>query len=94
MHDLVQDERMTVLAKHAATHPGGRLRLLCVAMRRKKADGVQFLRFMLADTDERLMHMAARDRPPSAARFREYPVAIDDQRPRVGPAGGEPVHRP
>ncbi|MGA2440345.1 MAG: HEAT repeat domain-containing protein, partial [Tepidisphaeraceae bacterium] len=68
MHDLVQDERMTVLAKHAATHPGGRLRLLCVAMRRKKTDGVQFLRFLLADPDERLMRMAAREivrrRPP------------------------------
>ena len=68
IHDLVQDERMTVLAKHAATNPGGRLRLLCVAMRRKKTDGVQFLRFMLADPDERLMRMAAREivrrRPP------------------------------
>ncbi|MGD0390157.1 MAG: HEAT repeat domain-containing protein [Tepidisphaeraceae bacterium] len=68
IHDLVQDERMTVLAKHAASHPGGRLRLLRVAMRRKKTDGVQFLRFMLADADERLMRMAAREivrrRPP------------------------------
>jgi hypothetical protein len=68
IHDLVQDERMTVLAKHAAGNPGGRLRMLCVAMRRKKTDGVQFLRFMLSDPDERLMRMAAREivrrRPP------------------------------
>jgi HEAT repeat protein len=68
MHELVQDERMTVLAKHAASNPGGRLRLLSVAMRRKKADSLQFLRIMLADADERLMRMAAREivrrRPP------------------------------
>jgi HEAT repeat protein len=52
---------MTVLAHHSAANVAGRLRLLRVAMRRKKTDGVQFLRFMLADADERLMRMAARE---------------------------------
>ena len=61
MHDLVQDERLTALAKHAATDPAGRLRLLRIAMRRKKSAGVHFLRFMLADGDERLARLAARE---------------------------------
>jgi hypothetical protein len=61
MHDLMQDERFAVLARHAANDPGGRLRLLRVAMRRKKNASVQFLRFMLADADERLMRLAARE---------------------------------
>lgn len=61
MHDLMQDERMAILAKHAAGDPGGRLRLLRVAMKRKKSASVHFLRFMLADTDERLMRLAARE---------------------------------
>jgi HEAT repeat protein len=61
MHDLMQDERLTVLAQHATTDPGGRLRLLRITMRRKKNASVQFLRFMLADADERLMRLAARE---------------------------------
>ena len=69
MHDLMQDERMTVLAQKAATdHLPGRLRLLRIAMLRKKPSSVQFLRNMLTDADERLMRMAAREivrrRPP------------------------------
>ncbi len=61
MHDLMQDERLSVLAQHAPNDPGGRLRLLRVAIRRKKNSSVQFLRFMLADPDERLMRLAARE---------------------------------
>ena len=61
MHDLMQDERLTILAQHAAADPGGRLSLLRVAMRRKKNASVHFLRFMLADADERLVRLAARE---------------------------------
>jgi hypothetical protein len=61
MHDLMQDERLSLLTQHAATDVGGRLRLLRVAMRRKKNSSMQFLRFMLADADERLMRLAARE---------------------------------
>lgn len=61
MHDLMQDERFGVLADHAKQEVGGRLRLLRVAMRRKKNASVQFLRLMLADSDERLLRMAARE---------------------------------
>lgn len=68
IHDLMQDERMTFLAQHGAGDLEARLRLLIVAMRRRKSESVQFLRFMLADADERLMRMAAREivrrRPP------------------------------
>jgi len=60
-HDLMQDERLTILAKNAATDVGGRLRLLRVAMARKRSAGVQFLRSMLGDSDERLMRLAARE---------------------------------
>jgi hypothetical protein len=61
MHDLMQDQRMALLAQHAANDPGGRLRLLRVAMRRKKNGSVQFLRQMLGDADERLVRLAARE---------------------------------
>jgi HEAT repeat protein len=68
MHDLMQDERLTVLAQKAAGDVGGRLRLLRIAMLRKKPSSVQFLRNMLTDADERFMRMAAREivrrRPP------------------------------
>ncbi|HEY1922588.1 MAG TPA: HEAT repeat domain-containing protein, partial [Tepidisphaeraceae bacterium] len=68
MHDLMQDERLTVLAQKASGHLPGRLRLLRIAMLRKKPSSVQFLRNMLTDADERLMRMAAREivrrRPP------------------------------
>jgi hypothetical protein len=61
MHDLMQDERLTILAQHSAQNVGGRLRLLRIAMQRKKQASVQFLKIMLSDADERLMRMAARD---------------------------------
>jgi HEAT repeat protein len=68
MHDLMQDERFTVLAQRAIDHVSGRLRLLRIAMSRKKPSSVQFLRNLLTDVDERLMRMAAREivrrRPP------------------------------
>jgi hypothetical protein len=61
MHDLMQDERLTSLAKHAANDFGGRLRLFRIAMRRKRGSSVQFLRFLLNDADERLVRLAARE---------------------------------
>jgi HEAT repeat protein len=61
MHDLMQDERFSVLADRSKQEVGGRLRLLRVAMRRKKNASVQFIRSMLTDSDERLMRMAARE---------------------------------
>lgn len=61
MHDLMQDERFARLAEHSATNLGGRLRLLRIAMRRKRGSSVQFLRKLLSDPDERLVRMAARD---------------------------------
>jgi HEAT repeat protein len=68
MHDLMQDERLTVLAQRASADVSGRLRLFRIAMLRKKPSSVQFLRNLLSDTDERLMRMAAREivrrRPP------------------------------
>ncbi|HEX4053790.1 MAG TPA: HEAT repeat domain-containing protein [Tepidisphaeraceae bacterium] len=68
MHDLMQDERLLSLADRAAGDVSGRLRLLRIAMQRKKPSSVQFLRFLLGDADERLMRMAAREivrrRPP------------------------------
>jgi HEAT repeat protein len=68
MHDLMQDERFSVLAQRASGNVSGRLRLLRIAMLRKKPSGVQFLRSLLTDEDERLMRMAAREivrrRPP------------------------------
>jgi HEAT repeat protein len=68
MHDLMQDERLAVLAQRASGHLGGRLRLLRIAILRKRPSSVQFLRSLLGDPDERLMRMAAREivrrRPP------------------------------
>ncbi|MGD0463063.1 MAG: HEAT repeat domain-containing protein [Tepidisphaeraceae bacterium] len=61
IHDFMQDERLAVLAQRASGHVGGRLRLLRIAMLRKKPSGVQFLRSLLSDGDERLARMAARE---------------------------------
>jgi hypothetical protein len=61
MHDLMQDERFARLAEHSANSFGGRLRLLRIAMRRKRGTSVQFLRRLLSDPDERIVRMAARD---------------------------------
>jgi HEAT repeat protein len=60
-HDLMQDERLARLAEHAKGDYGARLRLLRVAMRRKRGSSAQFLRFMLGDSDERLIRLAARE---------------------------------
>jgi HEAT repeats len=61
MHDVMQDERFASLAEHCRDDVGGRLRLLRLALQRRKGASVGFLRLLLADRDERLMRMAARE---------------------------------
>lgn len=61
MHDVMQDERMLRLLEHANNDLPSRLRLLRIAIQRKRGASVQLIRTMLADSDERLMRMAARE---------------------------------
>jgi HEAT repeat protein len=61
MHDVMQDERFAALAEHARDDVGGRLRLLRLAIQRRRGASVGFLRLLLADRDERLMRLAARE---------------------------------
>jgi hypothetical protein len=61
VHDVVQDERLNRLREHAARDFGARLRLLRVASRRPRGASVQLLKGFLADPDERLVRMAARE---------------------------------
>lgn len=61
MHDVMQDERLERLREHAKDDFDARLRLLRVAMRRRRGSSVQLLRSFLNDPDERLMRMAARE---------------------------------
>jgi HEAT repeat protein len=61
MHDVMQDERLIRLAEHARNDLGARVRLLRIAIRRKRGASVTFLRHMLNDPDERLVRLAARE---------------------------------
>jgi HEAT repeat protein len=69
LHDVAQDERMQLLLDRAvreAESPeaealAARLRLLRIAMRRKRGASVALIRSFLADPDERIMRMAARE---------------------------------
>jgi HEAT repeat protein len=61
MHDVMQDERLERLREHAKDDFDARLRLIRVAMRRRRGSSVQLLRSFLNDPDERLMRMAARE---------------------------------
>lgn len=67
IHDVEQDERMQLLLERAnreADAPGSlsaRLRLLNVAMRRKRGASVRLIKAMLNDKDERIVRMAARE---------------------------------
>ncbi|HSU67467.1 MAG TPA: HEAT repeat domain-containing protein [Tepidisphaeraceae bacterium] len=69
LHDVEQDERMQVLLERiardeepaAAKSLGARLRVLRLAMRRKRGTSVQLLKMLLSDADERVMRMAARE---------------------------------
>ncbi len=66
--DLTKEERLQTLLAHQSGSLDGRLRLLRIALRRPMAAPVRLLRSMLADPDERLARIAARDflrrRPP------------------------------
>jgi HEAT repeat protein len=80
LNDVEQDQRLGVLLDNirpadsesaAAASPvslAARLRLLRVAMRRRKGTAVELLRNLLTDPDERIVRMAAREivrrRPP------------------------------
>ena len=61
MHDVMQDERLERLREHAKDDFDARLRLIRVAMRRRRGASVQLLRSFLNDPDERLVRMAARE---------------------------------
>jgi HEAT repeat protein len=65
VHDVVQDERMEKLREHAGgSEPqqfAARLRLLRAAASRPRGTSVQLLKSFLADPDERLVRMAARE---------------------------------
>ncbi len=69
IHDVEQDERLMLLLDHAnkaaANAPQqsveARLRLLRIAMRRKRGTSVKLLRALLGDSDERIVRMAARE---------------------------------
>lgn len=60
-HDVVQDERLDKLREHASDDFAARLRVLRVAARRPRGASVGLLRSFLADKDERLVRMAARE---------------------------------
>jgi HEAT repeat protein len=72
VHDVVQDERLEKLREHAvgpdAVHFSARLRILRTVARRPRGASVQLLKGFLADSDERLVRLAAREivrrRPP------------------------------
>ncbi len=68
VHDVVQDERMDLLRKHADADFASRLRILRAASRRRRSTSVQLFKSFLSDRDERLARMAAREivrrRPP------------------------------
>ncbi len=65
VHDVVQDDRLIKLRDHASgpepQHFTARLRLLRIAARRPRGASVNLFRTMLADPDERLVRMAARE---------------------------------
>jgi HEAT repeat protein len=68
MHDLVQDERLELLRQHAGSDVAARIQLLRLAAGRKRGSSVNLIKLMLADPDERIARMAAREiirrRPP------------------------------
>ena len=61
MHDVLQDQRLQRLSEHARDDFDARLRLLRIAVARKRGASVQLINAFLADPDERLVRMAARE---------------------------------
>jgi HEAT repeat protein len=60
-HDVVQDERLKTLLVRLRDDFGARVRLLRIAMRRRRGSSVELIRAFLSDSDERLVRMAARE---------------------------------
>lgn len=60
-HDVVQDQLLIQLHTHAVDRFASRLRLLRCAMRRGTQGGVDLLKHLLTDPDERISRMAARE---------------------------------
>lgn len=61
MHDVMQDQSMDRIREYALPSFEARLRLLRIAMGRRRGASVQLLRSFLADPDERIVRMAARE---------------------------------
>jgi len=61
MHDVTQDERMMTLTRHAREDFDARLRILRLAIARKRGTSVGLIKEFLYDPDERLVRMAARE---------------------------------
>jgi HEAT repeat protein len=60
-YDAIQDQHLEKLKIYLHNHFPGRLRLLRIALRQPKNSSTELLRAMLADPDERLVRIAARE---------------------------------
>jgi len=103
IHEVEQDERLVMLCDHAnktaATNPtesfDARLRLLRIAMSRKKGGSVKLLRALLTDGDVRITRMAVREivrrKPPDYENIllKLMATAPASVRDRVGRAIGQ-----
>ncbi len=61
MHDSIQDQRLDALRMHSKDDFSARLRLLRVAISRKRGASVELIKSFLHDPDERLARIAAHD---------------------------------
>jgi HEAT repeat protein len=61
MHDVMQDQMMDRIRDYSKQSFEARLRLLRIALGRKRGASVHLLRSFLSDPDERIVRMAARD---------------------------------
>lgn len=61
MHDVTQDERLITLVRHAKEDFDARLRILRMAINRKRGASVLLIKEFLYDPDERLVRLAARE---------------------------------
>ncbi|MBC8105584.1 MAG: HEAT repeat domain-containing protein [Anaerolineae bacterium] len=61
MHDVMQDSHLSRVLDHVRESLPARLRLLRIAMNRRKGASVTLIRAFLNDPDERLQRMAARE---------------------------------
>src|SRR5262249_47585379 len=95
MHEAVQDDRLGILAEHAVAEPAARLQILRVAASRRRAGSLQLLKKFLADPDERIARLAAREyirrRPPETdgTLLQLMATAPDSIRRVVGRAVGQ-----